>query len=347
MSTLRRSIKLTGTVAVGLIVYASSIVQCASQTPDNVAIPKAAWERLESAINAVTGAIRAIRPTSTPAQPTTLQPTPTPPPTAASEFLSAQASEQPTTGAITPTPQVYLEGKWVTEWPKERIKIEFGRVEDRMFHDGQLSPEPDGTYLLTADHYAECRYHIALSHDRHKMFWVPAPGGVVILDAKPVVNKCRPATIFSRIRECCGEELRDRDCCGERRRDRECCSEEHRDRDCCGERHRDRDCCGERHRDRDCCGERHRDRDCCGERHRDQDCCGERHRDRDCCGERHRDRDCCGERHRDRDCCGERHRDRDCCGEGRRRETFRPPVWRCHSCGPCRPCGRWEGPEPF
>ena len=317
MSTLRRSIKLTGTVAVGLIVYASSIVQCASQTPDNVAIPKAAWERLESAINAVSGAIRAIRPTSTPTQPTTPQPTPTP--TTTSEFLSAQDFEpiQSTAGAIIPTPQVYLEGKWVTEWPKERIKIEFGHVEDRMFHDGQLSPEPDGTYALTADHYAECRYHIALSHDRHKMFWVPAPSlapEVVIVDKdkKPIVNKCRPATIFSRIGECCGEE------------------------------HRDRDCCAERHRDRDCCAERHRIRECCGERHRDRDCCDERRRDRDCCGERRRDRDCCGERHRDRDCCGERHRDRDCCGEGRRRETYRPPIFRCHSCGP-----RWEGPEPF
>ncbi len=172
-----RRTKLIGAVAIGLIVYGSWIVQCASQP------------------------------------------------------------------AVT-TSQVYLEATWATEWPRERITIDLGRVEDLRFHDevGRLNPEPDGTYRLTGANYY-CYYHISVSPNRNKMSWVPsqpAPG------APAMTPGCRPATIFYRIRD----------------------AEEHRDRDCCGERHRDRDCCGERHRDRDCCGERHRDRDCCGERGR-------------------------------------------------------------------------------
>src|SRR5713226_4786176 len=304
MSTFKRSTKLIGAVGLGLCLYALSIVQCASQTPDSIVIPKAGWERLQSAIDGVADAMRAIRSAPTPTPTQTIQSTSPSPSTAANQL--AQDPDPPVT-----TSQVYLEGKWVTEWPKDTIPIELGRVEDPRYHGGKLSPQYDGTYELTADHYSPCYYNIALSPDHNTMFWVPTnntnkkpPPNAVL----PVIG-CRPATMFYLIRDCCGE----------------------RDRDCCGERHRDRDCCGERHRDRDCCGERHRDRDCCGERHRDRDCCGERHRDRDRCGERHRDRDCCGERHRDRDCCGERHRDQDCCGERGRREPL-VRRWRSPPC---------------
>ena len=231
------STKLIGTVATGLIVYALSIVQCASQTPDSVAIPKSGWEKLESAINSVAEAVKAIRPTPTSTQ--TVQSSSPPPSSAAYQLV-----EDPDP-AVT-TSQVYLEGKWITEWPRDAIEIELGRVEDRRYHDGKLRPESDGTYTLTDDHYSPCYYNIALSHDHNKMFWVPIlrKSPPPTSAAAPVpVTECRPATIFSRIRNCCGEH---RDCCGERYRDRDCCGERHRDRECCGERHRDRDCCFER-----------------------------------------------------------------------------------------------------
>jgi hypothetical protein len=296
--------KLIGTVALGLIVYGLWIVQCAAQTSDSIAIPKTAWERLEQAITAVSSAITAIRPTSAAAQPTTARPSPTP--TAISDARgqadAEPATPEPATGAIIPTPQVYLEGAWLTEWPKDGIRIELGYVEDRMFHDGQLSPNTDGTYALAADGYAICSYHISLSPDRHKMFWVPVSSPV--LTSAPatteLVRKCRPATVFSRI------------------------IEEHRDRDCCGDHRRDRDCCSDHRRDRDCCGDHRRDRDCCGDHRRDRDCCSDHRRDRDCCSDHRRDRDCCGDYRRDRDCCGDYRRDRDCCGERRKRE---PVVW--------------------
>src|SRR5229473_3299906 len=249
MSTFKCSTKLIGAAGLGLCLYALSIVQCASQTPDSIVIPKAGWERLQSAIDGVADAMRAIRSAPTPTPTQTIQSTSPSPSTAANQL--AQDPDPPVT-----TSQVYLEGKWVTEWPKDTILIELGRVEDLRYHGGKLSPQYDGTYELTADHYSPCYYNIALSPDHNTMFWVPTnntnkkpPPNAVL----PVIG-CRPATMFYLIRDCCGE--RDRDCCGER----------HRDRDCWGERHRDRDCWGERHRDRDCCGERHRDRDCCGER---------------------------------------------------------------------------------
>jgi hypothetical protein len=252
MSTFNCSTKLIGAVGLGLCLYGLSIVQCASQTPDSIVIPKAGWERLQSAIDGVADAMRAIRSAPTPTTTQTIQSTSPPPSDAANQL--AHDPDPPVT-----TSQVYLEGKWVTEWPKDTILIELGRVEDQRYHGGQLSPQYDGTYKLTADQYSPCYYNIALSPDHNTMFWVPTnntnkkppPPNAVL----PVTG-CRPATMFYLIRDCCGE------------RDRDCCVERHRDRDCCGERHRDRDCCGERHRDRDCCGERHRDRDCCGERGR-------------------------------------------------------------------------------
>jgi hypothetical protein len=252
--------KLIGMVAVGLIVYASSIVQSASQTPDSVAIPKTSWEKLESAINGVAEAFRAIRSAQTPmlsaqspaAQSLAVQSTSPPASTAANQLI--QDYELPAT-----TTQVYLEGKWETEWPWEIVKIKSARVEDPRYPGGRLTPEFDGTYRLTAEPYGACYYNIALSPDRNKMFWVPTNN----TNRKPLTNavvsgvSCRPATIFYRVRECCGERHGDRDCCGE-----------HRVRECCGERRGDRDCCAEQHRVRECCGERRGDRDCCGERRR-------------------------------------------------------------------------------
>ena len=100
--------KLIGTVAVGVIVYVSSIVQGASQTTDSVAIPKTSWEKLETAISGVAEALRAIRP----AQASTQSVQTTSPPASTTANQLAQDSELPAT-----TTQVYLEGKWVTEWP--------------------------------------------------------------------------------------------------------------------------------------------------------------------------------------------------------------------------------------
>jgi hypothetical protein len=53
MRTIRYSTKRIGTVVLGLTFYSLSIVQCASQTSDSVSVPRAAWERLESAIQGV------------------------------------------------------------------------------------------------------------------------------------------------------------------------------------------------------------------------------------------------------------------------------------------------------
>src|SRR5262249_37188880 len=156
-------------VAVGLIVYASSITQSASQTPDSVAIPKTSWEKLESAINGVAEAFRTIRSAQTPmlaAQPLAAQPlaaqslvaqslvaqsTSTPASTAANQLI--QDSELPAT-----TTQVYLEGKWETEWPWETVKIKSARVEDPRYPGGKLTPEFDGTYRLTAEPHGACYY---------------------------------------------------------------------------------------------------------------------------------------------------------------------------------------------
>jgi len=199
---LGRSIKLIGIVGAGLCLYVWSIVQCASQTPDSIAIPKAAWEQLEDAINSISSAIKEIRtapsPTiSSPTQPTAIiRPSPTPEQT------------QPATAPMIPTPQVYLEGTWFTEQPKERVTITSGFVEDRSFHDGQLSLESDGIYALTDKHHKDdtCYYNIALSADYKKMFWAPAMENYETNTR--VALGCRPATIFHRIRDCCVEERR-------------------------------------------------------------------------------------------------------------------------------------------
>ena len=246
MSTFKCSAKLIGALGFGLFLYALSIVQCASQTADSIAIPKAGWERLQSAIDGVADAMRSIRSAPAPTPAETIQST-SPPPSTAADQLALDPDPSVTTS------QVYLEGRWVTEWPKDTILIELGRVEDARYHGGKLSPQSDGTYVLTSDQYGPCYYNIALAPDHDTMLWVPANKKPLTNAALPVTS-CRPATMFYLIRDCCGERHRDRDCC-----------ERHRDRDCC-ERHRDRDCC-ERHRGRDCC-EQHRDRDCCGERGR-------------------------------------------------------------------------------
>ena len=123
MSTIKRSTKRIGTVVLGLSFYALMIVQCASQTPDSIQIPKEGWERLQSAIDGVAEAMRAFRSAPTPTPTQTIQST-SPPPSAAANQL-AHDPDPPVT-----TSQVYLEGKWVTEWPKDTILIELGRVED-------------------------------------------------------------------------------------------------------------------------------------------------------------------------------------------------------------------------
>ena len=69
MSTIKHSTKRIGTIVLGLSFYALLTVQCASQTSDSVTVPRAAWERLESAIQGVAEAMRTItaaqKPTST------------------------------------------------------------------------------------------------------------------------------------------------------------------------------------------------------------------------------------------------------------------------------------------
>ncbi len=254
MSTHRKCVQLISTVAVMLVVYASSIVPCTSQTSDNVVISKSGWSQLQNAINNVVDAIRTIGSAPMPAQvaPSTsqalAQATPSTPGSRLEAFADGSLAEALIFDSKT-SPEK-LEGKWRAGWKHDIVRIEeHGQVRDEAYYhdDGalRLQPQPDGTFKLLIDSESLCHYNIALSPDRKKMVWVPIKDIAPIkIDAGSFT--CRPATDFYRILECCGE--RDRDCCGERRR--ECCGERHRE--CCGERHRD--CCGERHRD--CCGER-------------------------------------------------------------------------------------------
>jgi hypothetical protein len=53
MSLLSLSTKRLGTAVLGLSFYTLSIGHCAAQTSDSVSIPRASWERLESAISGV------------------------------------------------------------------------------------------------------------------------------------------------------------------------------------------------------------------------------------------------------------------------------------------------------
>jgi hypothetical protein len=289
MSLLSLSTKRLGTAVLGLSFYALSIVHCAAQTSDSVSIPRASWERLESAISGVSDAIKSIASTQTP--------TPTPTSTPAS---TPQLPPDP--DPIVTTSQVFFEGQWATEWPGDRISIELGRVEDARYHGGRLTPEPDGSYRLTADQYSPCYYNIGLSPDHNSMFWVPTNRRVPT--NVQASTTCRPATMFTLIRDCCDRGIRDRECCGPRRT---------------------HDCC-DRPRGRECC-DRPRERHCCG-RPREPDCC-----------DRPREHECC-ERHRHRGCCEPR-RDRDCCGEVGRRE---PPIlrWRPPPCDYCGRREEWD-----
>jgi hypothetical protein len=273
MNLLNPSTKRLGMsiISLSLSFYALSIVHCVAQTSDSVSIPRSSWERLENAISGVSDAIKSISssqpPTSTPALTSSTPPAPASPP--------ATAQLVPDPDPIVTTSQVFLEGQWATEWPGDRISIELGRVEDPRYHGGRLTPEPDGSYRLSADQYSPCYYNIGLSPDHNAMFWVPTTRRVALY-GQPTT--CRPATMFTRIRDCCDRGVRDRECCGPRHA-RDCCDRP-RGRECC-DRPRDRDCCG-RPRERDCC-DRPRERGCC-ERHHRRGCC-ELRRDRDCCGE--------------------------------------------------------------
>jgi hypothetical protein len=245
MSTHRECAQLISTVAVVLVVYASSIVPCTSQTYDDVVISKSGWNQLQSAIYSVVDVISTIGSAPTPPQvapstsPTLAQATPSTPGSRLEAF--ADASEAEALIFDSKTSPKKLEGKWRAGWKHDIVGIqEHGQVEDgAYYHEGnlRLQPQPDGTFKLLIDSEPLCHYNIALSPDRKKMVWVP------IKDIAPKKIDggsftCRPATDFYRILECCGE--RDRECCGER--DRDCCVERHRD--CCVERHRD--CCVER-----------------------------------------------------------------------------------------------------
>src|SRR5262249_22971016 len=130
MSAFRCSIRPISTFVLGLSLYVLSTVLCSSQAADNVTIPKAGWEKLQNAINGVADAMRAISSASASEQ--AAQASAPPPITSADQ--PAQDPELPAT-----TSQVYLEGRWVTEWPKDEILVELGRVDDPRYHGGRLS----------------------------------------------------------------------------------------------------------------------------------------------------------------------------------------------------------------
>ena len=303
---------LFGAILLSFGLYALSISQGASQSPDSVSIPRASLDRLDRAINDLVDAIRVLK--SAPASPPSTAAPPDPPPSA-------------------PAP-LNMDGRWVTQWqwPTDTILITSGQLEDSRYHGGQLSLEGDGTYELSADRYPRCYYNISMSANRDAMSWTPAATAVP-------ASVCRPATTFYPARD--GSEpprepypeaqpYHESDCCGPHR-DQACCEQPHV-QDCC-EPHRVRDCC-ERPHVRECC-EPHRVRDCC-ERPHVQECC-EPHRVRDCC-ERPRIRHCCEPHH-----VLQRPRMRDWGGER---------VWRTARVWRPRPpprdlCERWEPEDWF
>jgi hypothetical protein len=229
MRPFRNPGDLIGAILLSLGLYVLSIAQGASQSPDSVSIPRASLERLDRAINDLVDAIRVLK--SAPASPPSTAAPPDPPPAA-------------------PAP-LNTDGRWVTQWPRDTIRITSGQLEDSRYHGGQLSLEGDGIYELSADRYPRCYYNISMSANRTAMSWTPAATAVP-------ASVCRPATTFYLARD--GSEpppepypeaqpYRESDCCGPHR-DQACCERPHV-QDCC-EPHRVRDCC-ERPRIRHCC----------------------------------------------------------------------------------------------
>jgi hypothetical protein len=205
-----------------LVVYASSIVPCTSQTSDNVVISKSGWSQLQNAINNVVDAIKTIGSAPTPAQvappttPTLAQATPSTPGSRLEAFADGSLAEALIFDSKT-SPEK-LEGKWRAGWKNDIVRIEeHGQVRDgAYYHEGtlRLQPQPDGTFKLLIDSEPLCHYNIAVSADRKKMVWMPIRDIVAPIKIDAGSFTCRPATDFYRIVECCGE--RDRDCCGER-----------------------------------------------------------------------------------------------------------------------------------
>jgi hypothetical protein len=79
MSTIKHSTKRIGTVVLGLSFYALLTVQCASQTSDSVSVPRAAWEKLESALQGAADAMKTITSAQKPNPTQKIEPSPQPP----------------------------------------------------------------------------------------------------------------------------------------------------------------------------------------------------------------------------------------------------------------------------
>ena len=86
MSTIERSKKRIGKVVLGLSFYALLTVPCASQTSDNLSVPRASLERLESAIQGVAEAMRTITSAQKPTPTQNTEPSSQPPPAATDHF---------------------------------------------------------------------------------------------------------------------------------------------------------------------------------------------------------------------------------------------------------------------
>jgi hypothetical protein len=158
---------------------------------------------------------------------------------AVKELKQAPASPRPAAAPPDP-PQpaapdpLNIDGRWITQWPRNTIIITSGQLDDPRYHGGRLSLEHDGTYRLSSDQYPPCYYSISMSADRNAMSWTPAETAVP-------ASVCRPATTFYLTREPYPQS----DCCAPHRV-QPCCERPHiRVRHCC-ERPRMRDCCGER-----------------------------------------------------------------------------------------------------
>jgi hypothetical protein len=237
MSPFKNPGDLIGAILLSVGLYVLTIAQGASQSPDNVSIPRATLDRLDRAINGLVDAMRDLK--SAPASP---RPTAAPP----------DPPQPPATPAA-----LSMDGRWVTQWPRDTILITSGQLDDPRYHNGQLNLEGDGTYRLSAYQYPACYYNISMSADRNAMSWTPA---MTVVPA----SVCRPATTFYLTRDT-SEPPREPYPAPPPYRESDCCAP-HRVHACC-ERPHVQDCCERpRIRVRHYCCERPRMRDCCGER---------------------------------------------------------------------------------
>jgi len=231
MSTIKRSTKRIGTVVLGLSFYALMIVQCASQTSDSVSVPRAAWERLESAIQGVAEAMRTITSAQKPTPTQKIEPSSQSPPAATGHFQDPDPPITTSQGCVKPDCCDRLRDRDCHERPPNRDCCE-------------RPPDRDCCERSRDRDCCEPRRHQGCCEPRRHQGCCEPRRYQGCCEPRRYQGCCEPR----RYQGCC-EPHRHQGCC-EPRRYQGCC-EPRRYRGCC-EPHRYRGCC-EPYRNRDCC----------------------------------------------------------------------------------------------